>query len=71
MADRPETAPPRLPNRFGWTPDRFRFADHGTYYDYFLVRDAARHSGRRPFGRDLDKVELVTREGKWSLYRKR
>jgi hypothetical protein len=68
---RADAAPPRLPNRFEWTPERFRFREHGAYYDYFLVRDAPRHRGSRPFGRDQRGVELVTREGAWSLYKKR
>ncbi|MGB0591216.1 MAG: hypothetical protein ACPGU1_16185 [Myxococcota bacterium] len=65
------TAPPRLPNRFEWTPERFRFRTHGGYYDYFLVRDAPSQAKRRPFGKDADKVTLVTRQGRWALYKRK
>ena len=39
---RADNAPPRLPNRFEWTPERFRFAAHGQAYDYFLIRGRTR-----------------------------
>ena len=68
---REESAPPRLPNRFEWTPERFRFSVHGAYYDYFLVRDAPQNAKRRPFKGHQDAVELVSRQGRWALYRKR
>ncbi|MGM0577349.1 MAG: hypothetical protein ACQEXJ_16615 [Myxococcota bacterium] len=63
-------APPRLPNRWEWTPHRFRFPRHGRWYDYFLVRDGGPEHPRNPFGRWDRRVELVARQGRWALYRK-
>ena len=66
-----ERGPPRLPNRFEWTPERFRFDRHGRYYDYFLVRDGGPGKPRRPFAGHEDAVELVRRDGRWALYRRK
>lgn len=65
------TGPPRLPDRFEWTPGRFRFPEHGRYYDYFLVRDGGAASPAQPFGRHRDRVEKVARRDAWVLYRRR
>lgn len=63
-----EGGPPTLPARFEWTPERFSWAEYGNWYDYFLLRD---ENGRNVFGADRDQVELVARQGVWSLYKKR
>ena len=63
----PDAGPPRLPNRFEWTPEKFRWDRHGRYYDYFLLRGRAR---RAPFKHFEDKVELVETQGRWTLYRR-
>ena len=68
---RASTAPPRLPNRFEWTPGRFKLSEHGAYYDYFIVRDDGAQRPRRLFERDRDSVELLKRSGRWALYGKR
>ena len=65
-----ERGPPRLPNRFEWTPETFRLDRHGAYYDYFLVRDGGPHKPRKPFGAQAAEVELVHRDGRWALYRR-
>ncbi len=67
----PERGPPRLPNRFEWTPEKFDLAKHGDYYDYFLIRDGGRRKARKPFGRRAGEVELVHRDGRWALYKRK
>lgn len=59
--------PPPVPDRWEWTPWKFRVQQHGAFFDEFLVR-----SGRDPshlFRRD-STIQLVQREGDWWLYRR-
>ncbi len=58
--------PPTFPARFEWTPERFTWAEYGKYFDYFLIRGTG-----DPFGRDRDKVELVTEQGPYRLFKKK
>ncbi len=62
-----EGGPPKVPPRFEWTPEVFTMAEHGFWYDYFLIRDA--NVNRNPFGAQRGNVELVVRKGPWALYR--
>lgn len=66
-----EGGPPTLPARWEWTPEKFRFAEHGLYYDYFLIRDGGPQDARDPFASDRDAVELVVRNGQWALYKRK
>lgn len=64
----PEHVPPPVPDRWEWTPERYRHAEHGTWFDEFLIR-----SRREPtylFQSD-PTLELVAHEGTWWLYRRR
>lgn len=58
--------PPTFPARFEWTPERFAWAEYGSYYDYFLLRGAG-----EPFGADRDKVDLVAELGPYRLFKKK
>ncbi len=58
--------PPTFPARFEWTPERFTWAEYGNYFDYFLIR-----GNGEPFGRDRNKVELVTEQGPYRLFKKK
>ena len=62
-----EGGPPKVPPRFEWTPEVFTMAEHGWWYDYYLIRDP--NPARNPFGAARTQVELVTQQGPWSLYR--
>ena len=66
-----EGGPPTLPARWEWTPEKFRFKEHGLWYDYFLIRDGGPLDPRDPFAGDRDAVELVVRNGQWALYKRK
>jgi len=66
-----EGGPPTLPARWEWTPEKFRFQEHGLWYDYFLIRDGGPLDPRDPFASDRDAVELVVRDGQWALYKRK
>jgi hypothetical protein len=62
---RPDMDPP-LPYNIEWTPSQFDWSVHGgALYDYFLVRGA----GLEPFKSATTRIELVTRQGSWAVYR--
>lgn len=58
--------PPTFPPRFEWTPERFDWREHGSYFDYFLIR-----GGGQPLAGHLHEVELVVQDGPYRLYRKK
>jgi hypothetical protein len=59
--------PPRLPDRFEWTPQYFRVMQHGAWFDTFLVR----HQSDPHVLFDPDPtIRLVAHEGTWWLYRR-
>jgi hypothetical protein len=60
--------PPPTPLRWEWTPQKFRVLEHGTFFDWFLVRSASRPD--RLFEAD-PSIRSVAREGSWWLYRRR
>ena len=57
--------PPRPPERWEWTPNRFSLPRHGRFYDWFLVR--ARHPPDRLFATE-PTIRQVAHEGTWWLY---
>jgi hypothetical protein len=59
--------PPRVPLRWEWTPGRFRLAEHGPFFDWFLVRRAADPSA---LFRADPAIELVAQAGRWWLFRR-
>lgn len=65
------TAPPQLPLRWEWTPDRLRHPRYppgvADYYDYYLVRGD--WGARSPFGAHLGAgVREVKAAGRWRLF---
>lgn len=64
-------APPILPLRWEWTPEKFRFKEHGQYYDYFLIRDNGEKKASDIFRESEDMVNLVARRGNWALFEKK
>ena len=63
-------APPRLPARFEWTPDRFDPLAHGAYFDFVVVRDGGNDRKRRIFGAQDAAWRTLRRAGPWALYAK-
>ncbi len=63
-------APPRLPARFEWTPDRFDPIEHGGWFDYVIARDAGWDRRQRIFGAQQDRWSTLHRAGPWVLYGK-
>ncbi|MBI4703402.1 MAG: hypothetical protein HY744_19995 [Deltaproteobacteria bacterium] len=59
--------PPPTPLRWEWTPDRFRVATHGPFFDWFLVR--RRSSPDLLFHADPSIVR-VAHHGSWWLYQR-
>ncbi len=59
--------PPPTPDRWEWTPERFRVKEHGRWFDTFLVRHY--RSPDYLFRQD-PSIELVVNEGSWWLYRR-
>lgn len=66
---REETAPPRMPARFEWTPERYDHAAWGGYYDHVLVR-GPRGRAEALFRRGGPAMEQVVAAGPWTLYRR-
>lgn len=60
-------APPRLPARFEWTPERYDHAAHGSYYTHVLVRGSAQKAEALWQGRG-PPMRVVHRAGRWTLY---
>jgi hypothetical protein len=66
--DDPAHVPPAVPDRWEWTPERYRHAQNGAWFDEFLIR-----SRREPaylFQGDLT-IAPIAHEGTWWLYRRR
>lgn len=62
-----DAVPPAVPERWEWTPQRFRVLQHGPWFDTFLIRSA------RDPGAQLaadPSIRLVAHEGRWWLYRR-
>ena len=60
-------APPRLPARFEWTPERYDHRTWGTYYDHVLVRGPAARA-EALFRRGGPAMREVVRAGPWTLF---
>lgn len=60
-------APPQVPERWEWTPERFDLADHQDFFDWFLVR--SREAPDHLFADD-PAIERAAHEGTWWLFRK-
>jgi hypothetical protein len=60
--------PPPVPDRWEWTPERYRHAEHGGWFDEFLIR-----TRREPayFFQGDPTIEQVAQHGNWWLYRRR
>lgn len=61
-------APPLVPERWEWMPERFDLRDHQDFFDWFLVR--SRDAPDPVFAAD-PAIERVAHEGTWWLFRKR
>ncbi len=59
--------PPRWPLGMEWHPDQFRAAEHGAWFDWFLVRHRVDPS---VFMKSDPAVRLEAHIGKWWLYRR-
>ncbi len=59
--------PPAVPDRWEWTPQRFRLQTHGAFFDWFLVRQ--RQDPSRLFAADRS-IHLVDHEGSWWLFQR-
>lgn len=59
--------PPAVPDRWEWTPQRFRLQTHGPFFDWFLVRQ--RSDPARLFASD-PSLRLVAHEGTWWLFQR-
>jgi len=59
--------PPRVPDRWEWTPEVFDVSKHGAYFEWFLIRKEV--SPWRLVEAD-PSIELVAHEGTWWLYRR-
>lgn len=66
--DAPEHVPPPVPDRWEWTPERYRHAERGKWFDEFLIR--SRRDPAYLFQGD-PTIELVRHEGSWWLFRRR
>jgi hypothetical protein len=64
----PEAVPPPVPDRWEWTPERYRHAEHGKWFNEFLIR--SRRDPAYLFQSD-PSIELVAHDGTWWLYRRR
>jgi hypothetical protein len=60
--------PPPVPVRWEWTPEKFDMAEHGAFFDWFLVR---RPRDPSKLFRDDPDIVLVDRKGSWWLYARR
>ncbi len=63
-----DAVPPPVPDRWEWTPQRFKVLQHGAWFDTFLIR-AVRDPGRQ-LAPD-PSIEFVAHQGRWWLYRRR
>jgi hypothetical protein len=66
--DAPEHVPPPVPDRWEWTPERYRHAQHGEWFNEFLIR--SRRDPAYVFNGD-PSIQLVAHDGSWWLYRRR
>jgi hypothetical protein len=57
--------PPRVPDRWEWTPEVFDVLEHGPFFEWFLVRAPISPEGLM---RADPSVRLVAREGTWWLF---
>jgi hypothetical protein len=64
--DRAVVAPP-VPLRWEWTPHKFRVAEHGAFFDWFLVRSEPSPDA---LFRDDATIVRVAHEGTWWLYKR-
>jgi hypothetical protein len=64
----PEHVPPPVPDRWEWTPERYRHGEHGAWFDEFLIR--VRREPAYLFQGD-PTIEQVAQHGNWWLYRRR
>lgn len=64
--DRAVVAPP-VPLRWEWTPQKFRVAEHGAFFDWFLVRSEPSPDA---LFRDDATIVRVAHEGTWWLYKR-
>lgn len=61
-------APPRLPVRFEWTPQRWDARRQASWYERVLVYDRGRDRSRSIFRGVRPTWQLVHRAGPWALY---
>lgn len=66
--DAPSVVPPAVPDRWEWTPHRFRVDEHGSFFDWFLVR---RRSSPAALFRADPSITEVEHIGTWWLYKRR
>jgi hypothetical protein len=59
--------PPPVPDRWEWTPQRFRLEQHGAFFDTFLVRSTA-DPGH--LFRGDPAIRQVSHESSWWLYQR-
>ncbi|MEZ4226071.1 MAG: hypothetical protein R3B13_34310 [Polyangiaceae bacterium] len=59
--------PPPVPDRWEWTPQRFRLEQHGAFFDTFLVRSSADPS--HLFRAD-PRIHPVAHQDTWWLYQR-
>jgi hypothetical protein len=60
--------PPTTPLRWEWTPEQFRLEEHGSFFDWFLVRRIGSPDGL--FASD-PSIERVAHFESWWLYHRR
>ena len=60
--------PPSTPDRWEWTPQRFRLKRHGAWFDEFLVRH---YRSPDHLFRSDPTIERVDNVGTWWLYRRK
>ena len=60
-------APPRLPARFEWTPERYDHRSHGSYYTHVLVRGPS-EKAEAIFVHGGPPMQAIHRAGRWTLY---
>ncbi len=59
--------PPGVPDRWEWTPHRFRLDQHGAFFDTFLVRSTADPGY---LFRGDPSIEQAAHDGTWWLYQR-
>jgi hypothetical protein len=65
--DVPEHVPPPVPDRWEWTPERYRHAEGGVWFDTFLIR--MRRDPAYLFRGDPTIIPIAN-DGTWWLYRR-